>query len=58
MGTKVNDRHAIPMCDDHHEAQHRWGWQTFEANFKINALADAAVYWAAWPGRFEWERER
>lgn len=55
MGTKVHDRHAIPMCDDHHAAQHSWGWQTFEANFKINALADAAAYWAAWPGRRAYE---
>jgi hypothetical protein len=55
MATKVSDRHAIPMCDEHHRCQHTWGWQTFEANFKINALADAAAYWTAWPGRFAWE---
>lgn len=55
MGTKVHDKHCIPLCSDHHAAQHSWGWQTFEGNFKINALIAAAAYWHAWPGRVSWE---
>jgi hypothetical protein len=55
MGTKVHDRHAIPMCDDHHGAQHTWGWTSFEANFRINALSASAAYWQAWPGRSAWD---
>ncbi len=57
-GTKVNDRCSIPLCggpNGHHAAQHRWGWETFEANFKINALEAAKAYWEAWPNRHAWE---
>jgi hypothetical protein len=57
MGSKVHDRHCIPMCDTHHSVQHAVGWDTFEGNFKFNALADAAAYWQAWPGHFAWEDE-
>lgn len=57
MGTKVHDKHAIPMCDGHHAAQHSWGWSTFEGNFKINALLAAEAYWRAWPGRSAWENQ-
>ena len=60
MGTKVPDMHAVPMCGGfhgHHAAQHAWGWKTFEANFKINALEAAKAYWQAWPGRRQWENE-
>lgn len=55
VSTKVHDMHAVPMCDGHHTAQHSWGWRTFEANFKINALEAAKAYWMAWPGRRAWE---
>ena len=57
MSTKVHDKHAVPMCDGHHTSQHAWGWDSFEANYKIvpNALEAAAAYWRAWPGRVAWE---
>lgn len=59
MGTKVADRHCIPLCDGHHKRQHARGWATFEREClggkPAVALADA--YWRAWPGRSEWERE-
>lgn len=58
MGLKVHDRHCLPLCSEHHHAQHTWGWQTFEANFKISAVGDAQAYWMAWPGRRAWEAER
>ncbi len=58
MATKVHDKHALPMCDAHHGIQHGVGWDTFEGNYKINALADAEAYWNAWPGRLAWELER
>lgn len=55
MGTKVSDRFTIPLCSDHHRSQHQWGWESFEANFKFNALLAAQAYWHAWPGRRSWE---
>ena len=61
MGTKVHDRFAIPLCggfNGHHAAQHAWGWDTFEANFKINALEASKAYWAAWPGRRAYEESQ
>lgn len=59
IGTKVSDRYAIPLCSEHHRTQHTWGWQTFEANFKIvpNALEASKAYWKAWPGRVRWEAD-
>lgn len=64
MGTKVHDKHAVPMCggpEGHHAAQHRWGWETFEANFGYapgDILLAAEAYWEAWPGRRAWEETR
>lgn len=52
--TKVSDKFSVPMCDGHHAEQHR-GWQTFETKYRINCLALAAQFWAAWPGRRAWE---
>lgn len=56
MGTKVSDKFSIPCCSEHHRLQHAWGWQTWEANFKFNALLAAKAYWEAWPGRRMWEQ--
>lgn len=56
-GTKVADRHAIPLCSAHHRDQHRIGWPAFEGLYRINALSMAAAYWAAWPSRAAWERK-
>jgi hypothetical protein len=61
MGTKASDRFAVPMCSEHHAAQHRWGWQSFEGNFNMapgDTLLAANAYWQAWPGRVRWEAER
>lgn len=58
MGTKAEDRHAIPLCGEHHRTQHAWGWQTFEGNFGMapgDAALAAEAYWKAWPGRVAWE---
>lgn len=59
VGTKVADRHCIPLCSDHHARQHKRGWKTFEAECLggKSAVALAAAYWSAWPGRAAWERE-
>ncbi|WP_293921078.1 hypothetical protein [Sphingobium sp. UBA5915] len=58
VGIKVADRYAIPLCSAHHRAQHNWGWQTFEDNFRIDALEASKAYWNAWPGRRAWEDSR
>ncbi|PQM29437.1 hypothetical protein CVO77_00420 [Sphingopyxis lindanitolerans] len=57
MGTKVSDRHSFPACDGHHDEQHRIGWRTFEAKYRIICLDLAAQFWRAWPGRLAWERK-
>lgn len=59
MGTKVSDRHAIPLCAAHHARQHTRGWKTFEAECLggKSAVAMADAYWNAWPGRIAWERD-
>lgn len=57
-GTKVADRHCIPLCADHHNRQHSRGWATFERECLGGkpAVAMAAAYWQAWPGHVEWEQ--
>ena len=63
-GTKVSDRHMIPLCQAHHDEQggktgpfrERGGWPTFEAKYGFNAVEVAAEYWRKWPKRAEWER--
>ena len=57
MGTKVADRHAIPLCNGHHAEQHRIGWQSFEDRYAFGAAKIAEDYWGAWPGRIAWERK-
>lgn len=56
VGTKVADRHCIPLCDWHHHDQHLKGWRTFEAGLRgKDAIVLAEAYWLAWPGRIAWE---
>jgi len=57
MGTKVADRHAIPLCAGHHSRQHNVGWRTFENECLggKDAVAMADAYWNAWPNRHQWE---
>lgn len=57
MGTKVADRHAMPLCTKHHAEQHCIGWRTFEERYFFGAVGVAAGYWCAWPGRLAWERK-
>jgi hypothetical protein len=60
IGTKVADRHCVPMCSYHHGLQHTKGWRTFMARLKTTQaelLAMAAWLWNKWPGRREWERK-
>jgi hypothetical protein len=61
IGTKVHDKHCIPLCSEHHRVQHAWGWDTFEGNFGMgpgDAAQAAEAYWNAWPGRVAWEAKR
>ncbi|UAK23640.1 hypothetical protein [Sphingomonas nostoxanthinifaciens] len=49
VGTKVSDRHAVPMCDGAHAEQTgQLGWGPFEAKWGINALESAADLWRYW----------
>lgn len=49
MGTKVSDRHSVPMCDGaHREQTDVLGWGPFEAKWGIGALALAAQLWGIW----------
>lgn len=46
MGEKAADRHAIPLCQRHHDEQHgkigafsqRGGWPTFQIKYGFNAV--------------------
>lgn len=58
IGTKVADRHAIPLCSAHHREQHTKGWRTFEIRYGFNAVDVAGDYWSLWPGRIAWERKQ
>lgn len=58
IGTKVADRHCIPLCDECHRRQHRMGWPAFEKGLRYaDAVVLAGVYWQEWPGRVAWERD-
>ncbi len=62
VGTKVSDRHAIPLCARHHAWQHQHGWPLFERSWfggrgEGVALVAAGMFWRAWPGRIAWERK-
>jgi hypothetical protein len=57
MGTKVSDRFAVPLCNEHHAEQHRAGWKTFQTSHQFDALKAAEAYWRAWPGRIAHERK-
>ena len=60
MGTKVADRHAIPLCSAHHRLQHANGWPWFDImTLRLAGAGEvaAAKYWRAWPGRIAWERK-
>lgn len=57
-GTKVADRHCIPLCDRCHQAQHRDGWPAFEKTLVCgDAVALAEAFWDRWPDRGQWERD-
>lgn len=57
-GTKVADRHCIPLCDHCHQEQHRDGWRTFEKKLPMqDATVVATAFWQQWPGRAAWERD-
>ncbi len=59
MGTKVEDRHSLPLCDECHRRQHTQGWLTFEKTLPMgDAVALASLFWTEWPGRVGWERDQ
>lgn len=55
MGTKVADRHCIPLSDQCHRLQHSVGWRTYEQFLCSDAVKLAEQYWRKWPGRSSWE---
>ncbi len=59
VGTKVSDRHALPMCDGAHTEQtDQLGWGPFERKYRFDALFVAAEFWRLWPGRAAWEQSQ
>lgn len=58
LGTKASDRHAIPLCQKHHDEQggrigsfrQRGGWRSFELKYGFSATQVASDYWRAWLG--------
>lgn len=58
-GTKVADRHSLPLLDSCHKRQHTVGWPAFEKTLPgADAVMLSAVYWTEWPGRRDWERQQ
>lgn len=58
IGTKVADRHAVPLCTFHHAEQHRIGWGAFERKYEGFAAAVTADFlWRHWPGLAHWMRK-
>ena len=47
-GAGGTSRHLVPMCPKHHREQHMVGVQTFNADHRIDLLAEAEHYHAAW----------
>ncbi|WP_267386508.1 hypothetical protein [Sphingomonas sp. GC_Shp_3] len=58
VGTKVADRHCVPLCAACHKRQHNVGWMAFEKALPMaDAVALSSVYWIEWPARVAWERD-
>lgn len=56
IGTKVNDRASMPMCDGHHgEQTDVLGWPDFQAKYRFHGEEITQAYWRAWPGRAAWD---
>lgn len=55
VGTKVADRHCIPLCSKHHRIQHTIGWKSFQERYCFGAVGVAEQYWKRWPDRHKWE---
>lgn len=58
MGTKVADRHTVPLCTWHHAEQHRIGWAAFQLRYGFFAKEVAEFLWSRWPGLRQWERKQ
>ena len=41
IGMKASDAYTVPLCAGHHAEQHRIGWQTFQKQHGIDAVAAA-----------------
>lgn len=48
MGTKVDDRMAIPMCVGCHNQQHQKGWVSFCKKYGLNYEQRREYHWAKW----------
>lgn len=46
---KPSDKYTVPLCDHHHDEQHRIGETTFWKTYKIDPLKVAARLWALSP---------
>lgn len=60
VGTKVADRHCIPLSEACHRLQHDKGWKWFDERIlgaPGRGLMLAQAYWQAWPGRSRWEAD-
>lgn len=56
VATKVSDKFALPMCDEHHRIQTEVaGWPHFQTQYGFKAGDVCAAFWGAWHGRAAWE---
>lgn len=49
VGTKVSDKHSLPMCDGHHAEQGEiLGWPKFQLKYAFRAADATAFFWNEW----------
>lgn len=41
MGVKPSDRDTVSLCAMHHDLGHLIGWDTFEAKYSVDLMAEA-----------------
>lgn len=51
MGTKVDDRHAMPLSWNCHNDQHSMGWPAFAKKYLPgDGMEVCEAYWKSWKG--------
>lgn len=57
VGMKPGDNFTLPLCAEHHAAQHRIGEPSFWQQAKMDPHAIAKALWDQSPHRHKWEQK-